>query len=134
VTDAQQTEQKSAQTDNKTEGAPMEIEADNKEGSSDATPKAQPKSKEQNNEPRLFFGNTTFYIFFRLYQILYDRLNKAREMAKHCQLNEESDRPTVQILLGKRPVRFTYNISLNLTIWYSRSKVTKRRRINIKSF
>eukprot|EP01102_Stenamoeba_stenopodia_P018355 TRINITY_DN6714_c0_g1_i2.p1 TRINITY_DN6714_c0_g1~~TRINITY_DN6714_c0_g1_i2.p1 ORF type:complete len:975 (+),score=235.58 TRINITY_DN6714_c0_g1_i2:41-2965(+) len=58
------------------------------------------KSDDKSSDLRLFFGNNAFYIFFRLYQILYDRIAKAKEMAKNSQ-REEGDRPSVQVLLGK---------------------------------
>jgi paired amphipathic helix protein Sin3a len=32
---------------------------------------------------RLFFGNTTFYVFFRLYQTLYERVAKAQELTRN---------------------------------------------------
>lgn len=36
---------------------------------------------------QIFFGNSSFYIFFRYFQILYERLKKAKEMAKINQIN-----------------------------------------------
>jgi len=49
---------------------------------------------DEENNPRLqksqlFFGNNTFYIFFRLLQILYERLFKAKEFSKEQQLNSQ---------------------------------------------
>jgi len=34
-------------------------------------------------QSRSFFGNTNFYIFFRLYQLLYDRMYKATQLASN---------------------------------------------------
>jgi histone deacetylase complex regulatory component SIN3 len=42
-----------------------------------ARPRPAPKST------KIFFGNKAFYCFFRLYQIIYDRLTSAKEMEKN---------------------------------------------------
>ncbi len=42
-----------------------------------ARPRPAPKST------KIFFGNKAFYCFFRLYQIIYDRLTAAKEMEKN---------------------------------------------------
>jgi len=44
-------------------------------------PKMEPYVHFGERRTQLFYGNTTFYTFFRLYQILFDRLSKARDMA-----------------------------------------------------
>jgi paired amphipathic helix protein Sin3a len=38
-------------------------------------------------KPRLFFGDNNCYVFFRFYQVIYERLFKARELAKASQEN-----------------------------------------------
>jgi paired amphipathic helix protein Sin3a len=37
----------------------------------------------------LFFGNNNFYVFFRLFEILYERLFKAKELSKLNQSNSQ---------------------------------------------
>jgi len=63
----------------------MEIEqsgADKNQSSAESPQKAKAKSDEKTSDLRLFFGNSAFYIFFRLYQILYDRLSKVSHFVK----------------------------------------------------
>lgn len=64
---------------NETSTSNMDID----EGSSSKT-----ISKKKSNSS-LFFGNNNFYIFFRLFEILYDRLNKAKELSKNPQTNSQ---------------------------------------------
>eukprot|EP00005_Dracoamoeba_jomungandri_P004864 CAMPEP_0174252262 /NCGR_PEP_ID=MMETSP0439-20130205/1801_1 /TAXON_ID=0 /ORGANISM="Stereomyxa ramosa, Strain Chinc5" /LENGTH=1190 /DNA_ID=CAMNT_0015332775 /DNA_START=101 /DNA_END=3673 /DNA_ORIENTATION=+ len=40
------------------------------------------KKKQTSSNSKIFFGNTSFYTFFRLYQILCHRLTRAKEMEK----------------------------------------------------
>jgi len=52
---------------------------------------SEPNTSDNNNttpgKRQLFFGNNTFYIFFRVLQILYERLSKAKELARSKEMN-----------------------------------------------
>lgn len=56
----------------------------------DEEPKEENTASDQHTrKTQIFFGNYSFYIFFRLFQILFERLNKAKEMSKNPQTNSD---------------------------------------------
>jgi paired amphipathic helix protein Sin3a len=89
---------KSANSTNEKQAGVRKPTQNGMEGNFNGTSTQKGKGKE--DSARLFYGNSNFYIFFRLYQILYERLAKAKEMAKSVP-QENGDRPSVQVLLGK---------------------------------
>lgn len=45
-------------------------------------PDGQPAAQPSDRKVRLFFGGTSFFVFFRLYQILYERIALATQLAR----------------------------------------------------
>lgn len=70
---------------------PMDVDKQSAAGSVDG--KSEDKQKEEKRVKQLFFGNNTFYIFFRLFQITYERLAKAKELAKISQKAKWNSKP-----------------------------------------
>lgn len=57
------------------------------------------RPKHSSKSSRVFFGNTAFYYFFRLYQILYDRLTKAKQMEE----TSEKEKWAASVLTPPKP-------------------------------
>ncbi|XP_071709702.1 paired amphipathic helix protein Sin3-like 4 isoform X2 [Rutidosis leptorrhynchoides] len=51
-------------------------------------------SHNDGNDPRVFYGSDSFYVFFRLHQTLYSRLKEAKEKSANDKWNGSNDKTT----------------------------------------
>eukprot|EP00026_Physarum_polycephalum_P000301 Phypoly_transcript_00301.p1 GENE.Phypoly_transcript_00301~~Phypoly_transcript_00301.p1 ORF type:complete len:1683 (+),score=475.87 Phypoly_transcript_00301:157-5205(+) len=88
----------STSTSEKKEGTEAEKEKGKEEAPKIKSEKGEGKEKEAEEEKvrrirKIFFGNNAFYVFFRLYQIMYDRLAKGKELGLQSSKAKWNARP-----------------------------------------